>query len=145
MKEKQVLNNETIKRISLFEKITRAAVKDSFTDKFGTIYFVVNPGNIKKALGKDISNVKKIENLLKSKLRIIEYNQDIIRFIKNLIFPIKIAEINLEESDDGKLLTIVAKDIKSRGYLIGKNAQNLRNYEFIANKYFNIKEIKVTV
>ena len=40
-------------------------------------------------------------------------------------------------------MTIIPIDRKTRGFLIGKNASNLRFYEEITKKYFSIKKIKI--
>jgi len=48
-------------------------------------------------------------------------------------------EINVEE----KIITIVGPDTKTKGLLIGRSGQNLRNYEEIVKRYFDINEIKV--
>jgi len=132
-------NNETIKLISLFEKITRSKLHDCFLDSNNVLIFVVEEGEIAKAVGKQAANVKKLRNMLNRSFRIIEYSKDITTFIKNLIFPLKVKGASLEDD----IIVLDAADSKTRGLIIGRNATNLRNYEFIAKKYFPIKEIKV--
>ena len=127
-----------IKFISMFESLTKASVKDCFTQN-DKLVFIVRENQIGKALGKSGSNIKRLENLFKKKIKIAEYNPDLLQFIKNLIYPLKIKEINEEEG----IVTITPLDSKTRGYLIGRAAVNLRNTEEIVNRYFEVKEIKV--
>ena len=129
---------EMMKFMSLFETLTRSRVKDiiKYDD---SITFIVHPGEIGKAIGKNASNIKRIEKALKKKIRIIEFNEDLERFIRNVIMPIKANEIEI----DDKIVTITSPDSKTRGYLIGRAASNLRNYEEIVKRYFDIDEIKV--
>ncbi|MFH1316447.1 MAG: NusA-like transcription termination signal-binding factor [Candidatus Woesearchaeota archaeon] len=128
-----------IKLISLFENMTHAKVKDCIDTDNLTI-FIVGQNEIGKAIGKNGINVRKIENKIKKKIKIIEYNPDMIKFIKNIIFPIKVKEVKIE--DEG-IVKIISSDLKSRGFLIGRNASILRSNENIIKRYFDINEIKV--
>lgn len=131
---------ETLKLMPFFERLTRAKLKDCFEDSNNFLLFVVNPGEISKALGKNASTVNKLkEKLPNRKIKIVEYNKDLIKFIKNLLLPYKVSSITL--NDD--IVTIKSDDTTVKGLLIGRNGKNLRNYESIVNRYFKIKEIKV--
>jgi len=135
---KQVYDVELIKTINLFENVTRARVKDAFYLK-EVLTFVVFEGDMFKALGKNLVNLHKFEDMLQKKVKIVEFNADIIKFITNLLYPYKVAEI----VQDGKIVTIKDDDTKTKGLIIGAKAQNLRAYESIVKKYFEIDEIKV--
>ena len=127
-----------IKFISMFESATGAAVKDCFMQN-DKIMFIVQENQIGKALGKGGANIKKLENMLKKKIRIAEFNPDAVQFVQNIIYPIKPKDITEEDG----IITITPNDSKTRGYLIGRAAANLRNYEEIVKRYFEIREIKV--
>lgn len=131
-------DNALIKIISLFEALTRAEVKDCLLDDRSAI-FVVGQNQISKAIGKRGSNVRLLEQKLKKKVKIVEFNPNVVTFIKNLIMPLIVDEIK----EDDKVVTLISKDSKTRGLLIGRNAKNLRNYESIVKRYFNIDELKV--
>ena len=62
-----------------------------------------------------------------------------VKFIANLLYPYRVNSITL----DGKTVTIQDEDTKTKGLIIGSKAQNLRFYEGIVKKYFEIEEIKV--
>ena len=130
----------TIGFISLFEKLTRAKLKDCFTDQNETLVFVVEDGDIAKALGKQGRTAKMVTQKFKRKIKIAEYSADLIKFIKNLILPYKVDDITQE----GGIVTLKGEDVQVKGLLIGKNGKNLRNYESIAKRYFpDLEEIKV--
>jgi len=128
----------TMKFISLFESLTHSSLKDCFTlgDR---LVFVVKQGEMGKAIGKGGANIKKLERVLKRKVRIIEFNPDMLIFIQNVVYPSKVKEI---KEEDG-IVTIIPPDSQTRGYLIGKSAVNLRNTEMVVKRYFELKEIKV--
>ncbi len=140
MESKIIYTGETLKLMSLFESLTRTRLKDCFTDNNDMMTFVVMNGEIGKAIGKNASNVKKLESMLNRKIKIVEFNSERVGFIRNLVNPIRPRNITENEG----IITIESSDSKSRGLLIGRNASNLRNFETIAKKYYpEIKEIKV--
>lgn len=127
-----------MKFISMFESITGADLKDCF-EQNDKLIFVVKEGEIGKAIGKKGANTRKLERILRKKIRIIEFDPDLIKFIQNVVFPLKVKEIKMEDD----IATIVPPDTQTRGYLIGKGAVNLRNTEAVVKRYFDLKEIKV--
>lgn len=131
-------DNELIKIISLFEAITKAKVKDCLVDERSAL-FIVGEHQISKAIGKKGANVRLLENKLKKKVKIVEFSPNVVTFIKNLIMPLIVEEIKEED----RIITLKSQDSKTKGLLIGRNAKNLRNYESIAKRYFEIDEIKV--
>ncbi|MFT4261536.1 MAG: NusA-like transcription termination signal-binding factor [Candidatus Woesearchaeota archaeon] len=129
---------ELLQIMSLFEKITRTKLKDAlfFKEK---LVFIVPEGNLAKALGKNKANVEKIEKAINRKIKIVEFSSDKLRFIKNVMSPLKILEI----SEVDGVVTIKGPDQKTKGLMIGSRAQNLRAYEEIVKKYYDLEEIKV--
>ncbi len=129
-----------MKYMSLFEQVTRAQVKDCFVDAhLSLLTFVVQPGQIGKAVGKKGSNVRLIENKLKRKIRVVEFHPDKIGFIKNMIMPLRVDEAREEDG----VIFLESKDVKTKSLLIGRSAQNLRNLEENVRRYFDVEEIKV--
>lgn len=133
------LDMEDLRILALFEKVTKAHVKD-VVDYKEKMTFIVGKGQLWKAIGKDKANLLKLEQLLQRKVKIVEYNDDKIQFIINLIHPLKV--VNIEENDEG-IITIKGPDTKTKGLMIGARAQNLRATENIVRMYFDCKEIKV--
>ena len=136
--EKIKFDSQIIKFLSLFESLTKANVKDCINTE-NLVIFIVEQNEIAKAIGKNGANVRRIEGMLKKKIKIIEYNTDLTKFVANIIFPIRAKEIRDEEG----VVTIVSNDLKSRGFMIGRNATILRSNENILKRYFDVNEIKV--
>ncbi len=131
-------NKEIMNFMSLFEKVTKVALKDCF-EEGDKLYFIVEEVNISKAIGKNASNVKRIQTMFNRKIKIVGFNPEIVGFIKNNVYPVTVKDIQQTE----KIITITAKDTLGRGLLIGRNAQNLRDLEKVVKRYFDIEEIKV--
>lgn len=135
MKIKYDIN--TIKYISLFESITRAKLKDCIANE--RIIFIAHENEIGKAIGKNGSNIRKIENILKKKIKVVEFNSDVLQFIRNMTYPLQIKDIKNGEG----VITITGPDTKTKALLIGRDSKNLKNLKNIVKRYFPIKDIKV--
>lgn len=132
-------NLETIQYINYFEKITKTSVKDCFFDE-DKLIFVVKEGQARKAVGKQGINVKKFSEKTNKKIKIIEFNEDPVKFIRSFISPIKPKNIEKEEG----VVKIEVESTKDKGLLIGRNAKNLENLKKHVQKYFvEIEDIKI--
>ena len=136
---KTVYDMDMIKIINLFEQVTHARVKEAFYMK-EVLTFIIFEGDKFKALGKNLSNLHKMEQMLQKKVKIVEFDSDIAKFITNLIYPYRVESVVLND----KVVTITDSDNKTKGLIIGAKAQNLRMYESVVKKYFDIEEIKVS-
>ena len=132
------LDSSLIKLLSMFQAVTRAQARD-LVETEERMVFIVEPGQIRKAIGKNGENVRRIEKSLNRKIKIVEFNSEVTKFVRNLIYPAKAKEVVQDE----KLITITPADSMSRGKIIGRGAQNLREFERITQRYFEIEEIKV--
>ncbi|MFP4403042.1 MAG: NusA-like transcription termination signal-binding factor [Candidatus Woesearchaeota archaeon] len=132
-------DNEVIKIMNIFNYVTKINLKDYFVDDNQISVFVVKDFHLSKAVGIKGANVRLIENKINRKIKILGFNPKVLQFVKNLIYPLKVKEIRQEENK----IIIESSDSKSRGLLIGKNAKNLRNFEKITKRYFDIDEIKI--
>jgi len=123
---------------SLMERITKAKVKDCFTDEEGTVFFVIAPGELGKAIGKGASNIKKMQQELQRKIRVIEFNDNVVEFVKNIVYPLHLHSITTEQD------TIIIKETnkKAKSLLIGRQARNLKLINRAVKRFFPY-EIKV--
>ena len=126
-----------MKYMSLFESVTRARLKDCIMGE--KVIFIVEEGEMGKAIGKHGANVKMLESMLKKSIRVIEFNNNITEFIGNLISPIRPKA--LEAAEGGVVIT--ANDMKTRGMLIGRDRKNVEQVKEIVGRYFGNIEIKV--
>ncbi len=136
--QKITFDTDILKFMALFEKITHSKIKDCFFDR-EKLVFLVEKGEMGKALGKNKTNIVNLEKMLKRKIKIVEFNDNRLQFITNYLAPLKIVDIKEED----EIVTITGVDTKTKGLIIGIKAQNLRNLEKIIRKYFQVEEIKV--
>ncbi len=135
--KKVILDQEAFGLSSLMEKITHARVKDCFKDE-EIIYFVVAPGELGKAIGKGAINIRRMQEELGKRIKVIEYNDEILNFIKNIIYPAKVEEIVEENS----VIFIKDSSKKTKSLLIGRGGKNLKLINRAVKRFFN-KEVKV--
>tara|TARA_Y100000310_G_scaffold296626_1_gene329024 strand:+ start:17181 stop:17594 length:414 start_codon:yes stop_codon:yes gene_type:complete len=126
-----------IKYISLFETLAGVNVKDCIDTE--PITFVVEETQIGKAIGRNGANVKRLERVFNRKIKILEFNPDVLQFLKNLVYPIKADDMQIKDNT----VIISVRDNTSKGLLIGRESQNLKNTTQIAKRYFEIDGIKV--
>ncbi len=139
MTQRIIYNADLMKIMNIFENITGTKLKDCFIDNNSLLVFVVQQNEIGKAIGRNGVNIRKMEYILKRKIKIVEFNPEITEFVKSLIMPLQAVDINVRE----KIVYIRGPDTKTRGMLIGRESQNLKNYEEIIKRYFDIEHIKV--
>ena len=125
--------------MSVFENSTHAKLKDCMTTPNGLL-FIVEPNEIAKAIGKQGQNAKRLEHVLKKKIKIVEFSPEVGQFIRNLLHPLQVDEI--EEAGNG-LVILKGRDTQSKSMIIGRSASNLRGTEEIVKRYFPIEEIKI--
>jgi NusA-like KH domain protein len=125
--------------MGLFERVTHAKVKDVLYFKEMPT-FIVEEGQLMRALGPHNLNVAKLEKMLGKRVKIVEFRQNVTEFVRNLLIPYRTTLINQE----GSVIYIEGQDTKTNGLIIGARAQNLRAYESIVQRYFpEITEMKV--
>ena len=130
-------NSDSMKLIMLFESMTGARVKDCiFNEK---LIFIIEENEMGKAVGKNGANIKKVENILKKKIKLIEFNPNILHFVRNMIYPIELADV---KEEDG-VITIHGKNTITKAMIIGRERQNLNRLIEIVKRYFKVKEVKV--
>lgn len=136
--KKVILDQEMFGLSSLMERLTGTRVKDCFKDDEGSIYFVVARGFLGKAVGKGGVNIKKVEKNLGRKVRVIEYRDNPVDFVKNIIYPLKVEEISEEED------AVVIRDSnrKTKSTLIGRGGKRLQLINRAVKRFFS-KEVKI--
>ncbi len=124
---------ELIGYITTLENISGAKVKDAFIDKNGILVFIINQGEIAKAIGKKGTNIKRLSMLLKKKVKLIEFNENVLEFVKNCIQPL---QASVSQEDDKIVLESPDTTIKAK--LIGRDRQNLNALKELVNRHFKV-------
>jgi NusA-like KH domain protein len=130
-------DDQTIRCITLFENITKTQVKDCL-ERLGTIYFIVNPGQMRQALGRNGATIRRLRGMFHKNIKIIEYSADIEAFIKNILLDFTIKEIKIDStpgSGGKKKVAYVSVDVRDKGKIIGRDSRNLKVIREIVNRH----------
>ena len=130
-------SSDSMKFMTLFESMTGTKVKDCIVNS--RIIFIIEENEMGRAIGKNGVNIKRMENKLKKKIKLVEYSNNILQFVKNVISPIEALDI---KDQDGNI-TIYGKDVQTKAMLIGRERQTINHLGSIVKRYFDVKSIRV--
>ncbi|MEM0333701.1 MAG: NusA-like transcription termination signal-binding factor [Candidatus Aenigmatarchaeota archaeon] len=129
------LDTETIRMIHLFESITHLSVKDCliFDD---TVYFLLDENQKIENNGV----LKTLENMMKKRIVIFNYNPNIIDFLKSTVRNLR--EIKIRNEKDRKIVEITV-DSLYKSKVIGKNGKNINALRKILKRNYDIDNLVV--
>ena len=125
--------------LNLFEKITKVSTRFFFPYN-NMIIFCVPRNMLSRALGRDNSNLKKINNILKKKIRIVPIPlgiADAERFIQVIINPVTFKEIEIKDDE-----IIITAGSQNKAALLGRHKRRLLEMKKIVGDFFN-REVKI--
>ncbi|MFH1779894.1 MAG: NusA-like transcription termination signal-binding factor [Candidatus Micrarchaeota archaeon] len=134
-----IISNEELQLINLLEEKTGASAKDVVNDADGVI-FVVNPGELGKAIGKQGVNIHKLKGMLGKPVEITEYADELKSFLSNLFKPVAVEDVSVQS--DGKIVHIKV-DSENKGLAIGRNGSKIKKARLLLKRLFNIEEFKI--
>ena len=138
------LTTDQMRLLSLFQNVTRATARDCVEDeKQNRIIFIVNAGKMGLAIGKGGSHIKTLQNLIKKNVELVEFNEDPIKFLKNILNPKLVSEIKLNERPDGSQQAIVIVDPNKKGIVVGREGRNAEKARLLAKRYFGITSVLI--
>lgn len=127
-------DNESIRLITTFENITNSQVRDCI--KNGFLYFLINAGKMAQAIGKEGANIKMAEKMLKKKIKVFEYSDNVQEFVKNLVPQAQKIEVSGEKA-------IIKVNSKDKGIVIGKAGSNIKVLREFLERNSNVKELEI--
>ena len=134
-----VLTTETIKLMNLFETITHIPVKDCLIEN-NMVYFLVEEGTIRKAIGANGISVKTFKSLVKKDVKVYEYSKDLLKFIKNLIPQARDVRIKTEGDN---VIAEVKIDKSAKPIVMGRNGRNIKVIKEFLKRNHKIKDLIV--
>jgi len=130
--------------IALFETVTGAAVEDCIVDDDnGRIIFVVKKGNVGLAIGRGGRKIRLLERLMRKRLEVVEYCEDVREFLANALKPVNVQGIRLTEKPDGRKIAVITVDPRDKARAIGRNGRNAEKLRMLARKYFGIDNVVI--
>ncbi len=135
------LDGNALRAISAFEKITRTVVKDCI-DTPDKLVFIVATGQIGAAIGKKGENVKRLYEMFKKNLDVIEYSDNPEKFVRNIFHNYKIKGVEIERRGK-KIHATVSVESMDKGKIIGKDGRNLKLARDILSRHTDIESLSI--
>ncbi|MEM3342585.1 MAG: NusA-like transcription termination signal-binding factor, partial [Thermoplasmata archaeon] len=135
------LNEDLLQYISVFENITRTRVQDCLYND-DKVVFVVARGQLGHAIGKGSERIRKMKEMFRKSVDIIEYNSDPKEFVKNIFHNYGVKNVTIEIQGN-KSEACVEVDPAQKGKAIGKNGKNLKLARDLANRHHKIDSVVV--
>jgi N utilization substance protein A len=135
------LDNETLALIRLFEEATEARVRDclSVEDK---VIFLVEPGDLPKAVGPSGVRIERLKSLLKKELMVVAFAEDPTTLAMNIFFAYHPVSVEFSVKGTGRHVTVhVDPTWKARA--IGKQGKNLKIARAILVRHSDIVSVSV--
>lgn len=137
---KKTIDMKDMRHLNLFEKITRIRTRHCF-EYNDYIMFCVPKFKLSQALGKENSNIRRISEILKKKIRVVpcpRSEEDAKRFIESIISPATFKEFKINENE----IIISSGGVQNKATLLGRNKRRYLEMRKIVNNFFD-KEYKV--
>jgi N utilization substance protein A len=135
------LNGDSLRAISAFEKVTKTVVRDCI-DTPDKLVFIVAPGQIGAAIGKKGENVRRLHDMFKKNLDVIEYSDNPEKFVRNIFHNYKIKGVEIEKRGS-KIHATVSVESKDKGKIIGKDGKNLKLARDILSRHTDIESVSI--
>lgn len=122
--------------MNLFSKITKVDTRYCFTYN-DTLIFAVPKIKIPQCLGKDNSNLKKMSEILKRRIKVIPKprgTEDAKYFIQLLVSPVAFKEIEINDKE----IVINAGGVQTKAALLGRNKKRLDEMKTVVKSFFNL-------
>jgi N utilization substance protein A len=120
-------------RLRAFEEKTGVNARDCFSIE-DDIVFVVNEGEAGKAVGKNGLKVRPLRNIFEKNVSVVEFSQDVDRFIKNLFYPGNITKI---KQGDGSIKVWIEQ--KDKPAVFSNGARKVKVASVISERYLGKK------
>ncbi|WKT58813.1 KH domain-containing protein [Candidatus Nitrosotenuis chungbukensis] len=75
--------------------------------------------------------------------KLVEYSDDPVEFLKNMLNPKLVTEVKLNKRLDGTTQAIVLVDPKKKGIVVGREGRNAEKARLLAKRYFEITSVLI--
>ncbi len=135
----EVIDMQRMRYLNLFEKISKVRTRFCFIYN-ETIFFCVPKRFMSKAIGEKAKNIKKLNEILRKKIKIIvmpETQNDIEKFFEAIVSPVVFKNFEIKDKE-----VIVSASKQSKAALFGRNKKRFHEMQEIMKNFFN-KEFKI--
>lgn len=138
------LTSGELQLMSLFQSVTGATARDCIIDvKLDRVIFVVTKGDMGLAIGKNGATIKTLQDLVGKKIELVEFSNDVVEFIRNMLSSSLVLDVKIIEKDDGAKVAVAVVDPKKKGVVVGREGRNAEKARLLARRYFQISNVLI--
>ena len=138
------LKSEELQLMSLIQDLTGVTAKDCiFDSKLNRVILVVDSTQMGLVIGKKGMMIKKLKKITGKLIEIVEYSDDPVKFVTNILNQDLIENIKLTKNSNNNQTIVVNVDAKNKGAVVGKNGRNAEKARSLSKKYFQINNIQI--
>ncbi|WAI00799.1 NusA-like transcription termination signal-binding factor [Methanogenium organophilum] len=139
-----VLNEQSLQLMAQFEQLTGAGSRDCIIDERNErLIFVINPGEMGRAIGKQGSSIKKASDDLGKRIEVVEFSDDAEQFLRNCFLPARVTSVQFEENEEGDLVAFIDVVEEDRGIAIGKAGKNIFKAKCLAERQHDVANVQL--
>jgi N utilization substance protein A len=107
------------------------------------VIFVVNKGQMGLAIGKGGATIKQLQNVVAKKVELVEFSEDPVEFIRNMLNSEMVADVRISDRPDGTKQAVVTVDARKKGAVVGREGRNAEKARLLAKRYFQITSVLI--
>lgn len=128
--------------MALFSEITGVTVRDCIVDDENhRIIFLVNPGEVGKAIGPRGFFAQQLSRILGKTVEIVGYSDKVEEQVKYALAPARVKDVKLVERPNGIKIVYVGVEPADKAIAIGKNGRNVQRARLILRRHFGIESV----
>jgi transcription antitermination factor NusA-like protein len=131
------IDMQAMRYINLLDKITHVKTRKCFTHN-NVIFFAVDKKFVSKAIGPSAGNVKKMQEKIGKKVRIIKEDDgldDVKRFVEDVVAPVKPKSVEVKEG----CVIITAGNNQNKASLIGRNKRRFLELKKVIHDTYGLE------
>ena len=130
------IDMQAMRYINLLDKVSNVKTSKCFVHN-NVIFFAVKRSAVSRAIGPSASNIRKIQEKIGKKIKVISENEgidDIKRFIGDIVAPVKAKSFEIKEG----CVVITAGNNQNKASLIGRNKRRFLELKKIVHDTYNL-------
>ena len=135
------IDMQMMRYINLFENICHTTTSNCFVYNHH-IVFAVPKSKVSNAIGRDGVKIKKVGEILRKKIKVIEMAKDeadIENFVSSIIAPLQFTKIEIKPDRE----MIISATKQNKAALIGRNRVREQELEGILKRSFKITKLRI--
>ena len=138
----ETIDMQLMRYINLFAKVSKVSTTKVFLYN-NQIVYAVPKAKVSYAIGKNAVNVKKLSDILRRKIKIVEMpliddNRAIGKFVEDVVSPVEFNKIEVNNNS-----AVITAGRQSKAALIGRNRIREKELGEVLKNFFHIPKLKI--